>query len=71
MSDSTEVREIAGFYYLRVIAVFAGIWIHGCGTNLLGRQAQWLTAFAVTTFFFPLLTCNLIAKNKQLRFLVV
>ena len=52
MNDSTEVREIPGFDYLRVIAVFSVVWIHGCDTNWLARQAQWLTAFAVPSFVF-------------------
>jgi peptidoglycan/LPS O-acetylase OafA/YrhL len=70
VKKSTQVRDIAGFDYLRVLAIFSVVWIHGCDTNWLARQAQWLTAFAVPSFVF--LTAFLmylsVTRNEDLTF---
>ncbi|MBU0608055.1 MAG: acyltransferase [Armatimonadetes bacterium] len=44
-------RHLRGFDYLRLIAVFAVVWIHGSDTNTLAKQGgNLLTGFAVPSF---------------------
>jgi len=63
-------RHIRGFDYLRLIAVFAVVWIHGSDTNSLARQGNIVTGFAVPSFLMMsvFLTMSSLAKTPGLGF---
>ncbi len=66
------VRHIRGLDYLRIIAVFAVVWIHGSDTNPLAQQGgNLLTGFAVPSFLMMsvYLTLSSLQRTPERGFL--